>query len=278
MNLRKLAKYWLYNSAPGFGGRFPYFGSQVYFPKNAVLFRAVCDQGIFEAEIVQRMVKLAPPNSTVFDVGANLGLMSVPVLQECPSCHVVSFEPSPSSLPFLERTHQDSAHRDRWSIVKAAVAERAGELDFTIGSARDALYEGFRSGDRIAGGRVVTVPVTTLDDEWRKRGKPDVSVIKVDVEGAEAGVFAGATALLQQCRPSILVEWYAPYLERFDTNPDDLVTMARRFDYSIFSVPAGVPVDDERGLVAQMIDCQNFLLLGSRSGQSLRCAIETPTI
>lgn len=263
MNARKLAKYWLYNSVPGFSGRFPYFGTHVYFPKDALIFRAVCDQGIFEAEIVQRMVKLAKPNTTVFDVGANLGLMSVPVLTECPTCRVVSFEPSPSSLPFLERTRTESSYRDRWTIVGAGVAEQAGELGFSVGSPHDALYEGFRSGDRIAGARTVKVPVTTLDAEWQRLGQPEVSLIKVDVEGAEAGVFAGARQLLAACRPAILVEWYAPYLNRFGTAPAELLRIASPFNYRIFTVPAGVPVDDERALAAQMIDCQNFLLLSA---------------
>ena len=263
MNARKLAKYWLYNSVPGFSGRFPYFGTPVYFPKDALIFRAVVDQGIFEAEIVQRMVRLSKPKTTVFDVGANLGLMSVPVLKECATCQVVSFEPSPSSLPFLERTRNESAYRDRWKIVGAGVAERAGQLDFATGSPRDALYEGFRSGDRINGARVISVPVTTLDDEWKSLGEPQVSLIKVDVEGAEAGVFAGAHLLMHRWHPAILVEWYAPYLDRFHTKPTELLRLARQFDYRIFTVPAGVPIDDERALIAQMIDCQNFLLLAA---------------
>jgi FkbM family methyltransferase len=263
MHPRKLAKYWLYNSLPGFSGRFPYFGTQVYFPKDALIFRAVCDQGIFEAEIVQRMVKLAKHHTTVFDVGANLGLMSVPVLKECSTCRVVSFEPSPSSLPFLERTKTESTYGDRWTIVGAGVADHAGELDFTVGSPHDALYEGFRSGDRIDGARTIRVPVTTLDAEWQRLGRPAVSVIKVDVEGAEAGVFGGANQLMEACRPAILVEWYAPYLERFGTAPDELMRIASPWNYRIFTVPAGVPVDDQRALAAQMIDCQNFLLLSA---------------
>lgn len=261
MNARKLAKYWLYNSVPGFSGRFPYFGTTVHFPKDALIFRAVCDQGIFEPEIVQRMVKLAKPHTAVFDVGANLGLMSVPVLKECSTCSVVSFEPSPSSLPFLERTRRESNYHDRWTIVGAGVAERDGELDFCIGSPNDALYEGFRSGDRIAGGRTVKVRVTTLDAEWQRLGRPEVSLIKIDVEGAEAGVFAGARELMERCRPAILVEWYAPYLNRFGTAPDELLRIGAPLNYRIFTVPAGVPVDDQRALAAQMIDCQNFLLL-----------------
>jgi FkbM family methyltransferase len=264
VRIRQRVKYWLYNSVPGFSGRFPYFGTRVYFPKHAILFRAVCKQGIFEPEIVKRMVKLAKPDTTVFDVGANLGLMSAPVLQNCSTCRVVSFEPSPNSLPYLQQTARESAHRDRWTVIGAAVAAEPGELDFTIGSApRDALYEGFRSGDRIAGAKTVRVAVTTLDAEWRRLGEPSVSLIKIDVEGAEAGVFHGATALLERCRPAILVEWFPGYLNRFGTDPSELLRIASSYGYRVFTVPAGIPVDDPRTLAAQMIDCQNFLLLSA---------------
>ena len=263
MNVRQLAKYWFYNSVPGISGRFPYFGTLVHFPKNAVVFKAVCDQGIFESDIVQRMVKLAKPGTTVFDVGANLGLMSVPVLQECRDCRVVSFEPSPNSLPYLERTRAGSAHRERWMVIGAAVADRSGELDFTIGSGTDALFEGFRPSARISGAKTIRVPVTTLDDSWRRLGDPVVSLIKIDVEGAEAGVFRGATALLDRCRPAIVVEWAAAYLERYQTQPSDLLRVAGRYHYRIFTIPGGVPVDDDRALAAQMIDCDNFLMLAA---------------
>lgn len=263
MTVRQLAKYWLYNSVPGFSGRFPYFGTPVHFPKHAVVFRAVCEQGIFEREIVQRMVKLAKPRTTVFDVGANLGLMSVPVLEKCGDCRVVSFEPSPNSLPFLERTRAGSAYRDRWTVIGAAVADGPGELDFTIGSGRDALFEGFRPSDRISGSKTIKVPVTTLDETWHRLQEPMVSLIKIDVEGAEAGVLRGATALLDRCRPAVVVEWVAAYLERYQTPTSELLQAAQRHHYRIFTIPGGVPVDDERALTAQMIDCDNFLLLAA---------------
>lgn len=261
MTARQLVKYWLYSVVPGFSGRFRYFGTTIYLPTTSPLLRAICEQGVFEADIVERLVKLARPGSTMFDVGANFGLMSVPLLCECRTCRVVSFEPSPSSLPFLERTRQLSEFGERWTIIGAAAADQSGERDFTIGAPADALFEGFRSGDRIAGATTIKVPVTTLDETWRALGEPDVSVIKIDVEGAEAGVIAGGCALLQRQRPAILVEWFAAYLDRFGTAPAELLRAASRHGYRVFSVPAGVPVDDERALAAQMLGCHNFLLL-----------------
>ena len=101
------------------------------------------------------------------DVGANLGLMAIPVLRDCPECRVVSFEPSPGTLPFLQQTWAASPHRDRWIVVDHALSDAEGELDFTVGTPADALFEGFKSHERITGGRVVKVPVSTLDAEWR---------------------------------------------------------------------------------------------------------------
>jgi FkbM family methyltransferase len=185
------------------------------------------------------------------------------VLQECRDCRVVSFEPSPNSLPYLERTRAESSHRDRWTVIGAAVAEHSGEHAFTIGSPMDALYDGFRSGDRIAGARTITVPVTTLDETWRELGQPAVSFIKIDVEGAEAGVLNGAEALLGQCHPAVVVEWIAPYLQRFRTPAPELLEIAHRHNYRVFTIPGGAPVDNESALAAQMIDCDNFLLLAA---------------
>jgi hypothetical protein len=105
--------------------------------------------------------------------------------------------------------------------------------------------------------------VTTLDETWHRLAEPMVSLIKIDVEGAEAGVFRGAAALLGRCRPAIVVEWAAAYLNRYQTPYSELLLVAERYHYRIFTIPGGVPVDDERALTAQMIDCDNFLLLAA---------------
>lgn len=261
MPLRRRAKYWLYTAVPGFAGRFPYYGTPVHFPPGAPVFRALCEHGGFEPEIIDRLVRLARPDTTVFDVGANIGLMAIPVLRACGSCRVVSFEPSPNSLPFLRRTVRGSGFAGRWQVAEVALAGAPGEMAFTIGRPADALFEGFKSGDRIAGARTITVPVSTLDREWRALGSPPVSVVKIDVEGAEGLVLAGAAELLAEQRPAVLLEWHQPYLDRFGTPARALLEVAGGAGYQLFTVPGGVPVRDAATLAVQMMACQNFLLM-----------------
>ena len=260
MTFKRRIKFFLYNFVPGLAGRFPYYGSTVHFPVGAPVFREICRRGAFEPDIIERLVKLARPGTTIFDVGANIGLMAIPVLRACGTCRVVSFEPSPNSLPYLQATARGSMFADRWTVRGVALSSSPGELDFTIGRPEDALFEGFNS-TTIADARVIKVTVSTIDEEWRALDRPTVSVIKIDVEGAEGGVLDGAAELLGAGRPAILLEWEASYLSRFGTRVDSILTLADRFGYQLFTVPAGVPVPDTATLRVQMLSCQNYLLV-----------------
>src|ERR1035437_5241946 len=261
MNIRQRAKYWLYNSCPGLAGRFPYFGTRVHFLPGAMIFRGVCEQGIFESDIVNALARIARPNSVVFDVGANIGLMAIPVLQSCPTCRVVSFEPSPNSLPYLQRTAQESMYTDRWIIIGKGISRQSGEHDFKIGPPEEALFDRFKSEDRVSEPRAVKVPVTTLDTEWRQMGSPKVSAVKIDVEGAEGLVLEGGIEMINANHPNLIVEWVASYLADFETPVDQLLSFAGKYGYRIYSIPGGVPIDETRTLFVQMMVCSNFLLL-----------------
>ena len=63
-----------------------------------------------------------------------------------------------------------------------------------------AVAEGRSSGASL---RVVA---TTLDEEWEAAGRPPVSFVKIDAEGAEEGVVVGARDLLREERPVVLAE------------------------------------------------------------------------
>ena len=260
MTFKRRVKFLVYNFVPGLAGRFPYYGRTVHFPVGAPVFREICRHGAFEPDVIDRLVKLARTGTTIFDVGANIGLMAIPVLRACATCRVVSFEPSPNSLPYLQSTARGAMFGERWIVRGVALSSSAGELDFTVGQPKDALFEGFNS-TTIANARIIKVKVSTIDEEWRALDRPAVSVIKIDVEGAEGGVLAGASELLAAQRPAVVLEWYEPYLSRFGTAVGTILTFANRFGYHLFTIPGGVPVSDGAALGVQMLSCQNYLLV-----------------
>ncbi len=258
--LRSLAKKLIYGHLPGTAGAFPYFGTRVYFSSGSLSFQAANEQGIFEADNVRILQALARPDSVSFDVGANIGLMAVPVLSREPKCRVVSFEPSPNTLPFLKRTIAGSVHRDRWTLVPKAVGAQSGKVTFSLSDQSNSLFDGIRPTQRVATVGQVEVELTTLDETWRELGSPTVSHIKIDVEGAELDVLRGARGCLRAERPTVLLEWNAQNLSAYSCPPASLLDFARDIGCLLMAAPSFVEVRTPEQLLLHMAFTENFLL------------------
>jgi FkbM family methyltransferase len=237
MSLRKTLKKLVYGHCPGFSGALPYFGTRVFFPKHAFIFDIVCDEGIYEQELLSQIRGVIRPGSWYFDVGANVGLMSVPILSMMNDVQVLSFEPSPNSRPYLQRTWNESPWKDRWKTVFSAVSDHIGETEFFLSQPNYGGYDGIKSTKRVKAVRTEVVPMTTLDNEWRSLGKPQVSCVKLDIEGAEMRALAGARELIQTMRPHIFLEWYDENFRSFGCKPEDLLRAAHEFGYDVLAVP-----------------------------------------
>jgi len=263
MTLRQKLKFWLYGSCPGFAGSFRYFGAQVHFPKNSLAFREACEQDVFEAANVRLLLAFVRPGTWFFDVGANIGLMSLPVLRYIPDCRVMSFEPSPNALPWLAQTIERSAYRDRWTLLPKAVGVMEGKTQFSLAAQQNSLYDGLKSTNRVESVGQVEVEMTTLDKCWRDFGSPQVSVIKCDVEGAELEVLKGASACLASQRPHVILEWNQTNIQAYGHDAGALLELAREFNYALHGVPSLVRIDSARELSLHMKTTESFLLAPS---------------
>jgi FkbM family methyltransferase len=259
--LRKKIKHWLYGSCPGVAGAFPYFGTKVYFPKGSPSFLAACQQGVFEAENVNLLRSLASPDTWVFDIGANIGLMSVPILWHEPTVRIAAFEPSPNAFPWLTRTIEESPYKDRWTLYPSAVGASDGVATFFLASKENSWFEGTRATGRAPSTGTTEVRQTTVDSAWRELGMPRVSVIKSDVEGGEWEVLEGATGCLKECRPYVLLEWNRTNLSAHGRDPKTLLEFAETARYRVLAVPRLVGVTDACELELHMALTETFLLV-----------------
>ncbi len=261
MRFRGKIKYLVHSTVPGKRGWFSYYGCQVFFPAKSLIFAMACDQGIYEADLVKLLLASVDADTVMFDLGANIGLMAVPVLAAMPRVKVCSFEPSPNTIPFLQKTHAASPWMDRWEIIPKAAGAIAGEAVFHIASADVGALNGFRNTFRAGSMTEVKVPVTTLDEEWLRLGKPKVSVIKIDIEGAETLALAGAAEILRSERPVVFLEWNASNLTAYDVSPVRLLQIASDFQCDILAVPGLVKVVTPAELRLHMAETETFALI-----------------
>ena len=138
----------------------------------------------------------------VVDVGANVGLFSHLVFQLKPQADIVAFEP----LPAL---HQDLLALGRRTGMKldlrAKAAGRApGEALLESPHGYDGVSRICVSGEPT--GQTCRVEVSTLDGELAGR---EILLMKMDVEGYECEVIAGATAALAKTK-FLIIEAQTP--------------------------------------------------------------------
>jgi FkbM family methyltransferase len=152
---------------------------------------------------------------TVWDVGGFVGYHSLAFARIVgPSGQVVVVEPSPPNLDWIRENldaNPDLAERIR--LVEAGLAERDGASSLVTAGAADAcayledtqppLPMSWYSDEGYARTPVRIARLDTLVDE---DGLPPPSILKIDVEGAEHVVLAGARRTLRRHRPVVLVE------------------------------------------------------------------------
>ena len=266
--LHQRAARWLTLKFSRFAGIHYYHGIRLYFPKNSYTLRVLRSQGAFEPDNVRLLQKLTKPDTWLFDVGTNVGIMSVGVLTSVASSHVLSFEPSPNVLSFLQSSMAASPFRERWVLVPKAVGAKVGKTSFSLSAVESSEFDGVRNTYRVRQMKQIDVEMTTVDCEWRKLGSPVVSVLKCDVEGGELDVLRGARDCLEANRPAVLLEWAGQNLNAYGVDPRALVDFAVENTYQLFSVPALVKIQTAEELGLHMIMTENFLLIPcDKSGQ-----------
>ncbi|HWB01072.1 MAG TPA: FkbM family methyltransferase [Pirellulales bacterium] len=146
------------------------------------------------------------PGSVAMDIGAHLGLFTVVMSRLVgPQGRVFTFEPTPLSRRVLSDVVHLNACDQNVNVRGEAVADRTGEATFydtgNIASNANSLVCTQRTQGNI------TIATISLDDlvasERATIGSRAITCLKVDVEGAELNLLAGAQQTVRNDRPAI---------------------------------------------------------------------------
>jgi FkbM family methyltransferase len=153
--------------------------------------------GSLERDKLARFAAALRPGATVWDIGANVGLFTLPAaLGVGPTGRVVAFEPFPANLGFLER-HVALNELSNVTVVGAAVGAETGWQTMSEGSSPSEFHADPEG--------IWRLPVVRLDT-WRSESGADApAVVKIDVEGAEAEVLAGGAATFAAFHPTFFL-------------------------------------------------------------------------
>lgn len=169
----------------------------------------------------QTALAFAPPGGVALDVGANLGEWSVPLTR---AGRVLCIEPNPAVAAALAATPRIN------NLAQAAVLPVALSATDATGKL---LVEPDDTGlSRLSSSEsAVPVPLRRLDSIVAERGLARLDLIKIDVEGHERHVLAGAIHGLDRFRPAVI-------FESGHETPEDSRAIAGLFDEFAYDLVA----------------------------------------
>jgi FkbM family methyltransferase len=157
------------------------------------------------------------------DVGANIGIYSVCIAQNEQVRSIHAFEPDPRNYRQLQANLFLSPNGQKVQAHNVALSDSAGEAELFVSRKTTKTDVGkFNTGTssltfdnaRHEKSAVARVETRRLDDMISLHGA--VIAIKIDVEGHEPAVLAGAQRLLRENTCVLLVEVFEANLSRVD--------------------------------------------------------------
>ncbi|MDO8606115.1 MAG: FkbM family methyltransferase [Phaeospirillum sp.] len=149
-----------------------------------------------EVDLFRQLVRLG---DTVVEAGANIGALTLPLARLVGGGgQVLAFEPQRAIHGILVTNLTLNGQEQVWA-ERVALGAEAGEIRVPLLPLKAVTNFG---GVSLGGDLGESCPVRTLDS-YRL---DTLRLIKIDVEGAEVGVIAGAAATIRRLRPALYVE------------------------------------------------------------------------
>jgi FkbM family methyltransferase len=192
-----------------------------------------------EAEFIRRAVR---PGDSVIDVGANVGVHTVLMAALVGSTgEVMALEPCRAHVAKLSATLCAAGLDGRVNVISAAAGDRRGPARLLVAAARQLSHQAWLVPETYSPrptDLVEQVHVIRIDD-LPHRGR--VTFMKVDVEGSESLVLAGAWRLLLSDRPVLLLDLH-PHLMPLVSGdrPADCIARLAAIGYRCHLLGAGV--------------------------------------
>lgn len=176
--------------------------------EGASLSLAGCLMGEDEARIEAMFRRFLRSGDVFFDVGSHLGFYALTAAAAtAPDGQAHAFEAQEWLIGHLERSVAANGLSDRMRVNHNAVVAQDGEIVFIHPSASSA-NTGAASIMRHAWvdtTRGAAVDGLSLDAYVARRGIGRIDAMKIDVEGAEAGVLRGMTSIFRTMPPRLMM-------------------------------------------------------------------------
>lgn len=170
---------------------------------------------------------------SVWDIGANQGQFAYMAHSVWPELPIYSFEPDPVSFARLEDTFSKFSIPGKTFNLGLGAEDGQRELVRHADSVNNSFLQNGRA--EIALTDKVTVQCVTLDKLATEIGASGAAFLKLDVQGYELAVLAGAQSFLQRCRYVLAEVSFKPCYQH-GAHADEVMLEMRKHGFTCIQI------------------------------------------
>lgn len=196
-------------------------------------------RGDFEPHLSRFFRRTISERDTVLDIGANIGAHTLTFASAVGQLgRVLAFEPNPIVRQQLEANIALN-NMANVCVYNFALGAEKEVLPLSVPKSNSVEFSNMGLASLVAletPHDVIQVEVRLLDDVVLELGLTRIDMIKIDVQGYEFQVLAGAKRSLDRFSPVVIFEWEPWAWEKAGKNLEDLTEMLGSLGYHIYEL------------------------------------------
>jgi FkbM family methyltransferase len=226
--------------------------------------------GYYEIHVMNLLSKLVKEDFICFDIGANIGIISLAMSLLAKNGKIYAFEASQKTARYFEMNMQENSVRNV-ELINLGISDRNEKVDFCYVE-RFAGGSFFSSlGIKDPGAEIEIIECITIDEFVKSNNIGKIDLIKMDIEGAEIKGLNGGVQTLRNLKPDLVIEINPLAIERF--YGENVETLYSILD-SIY--PYKYLIDSQTANLLKIDDMKLFLkyLNSGRGVEDLFCSFK----
>ena len=183
--------------------------------------------GEWESDTCSFLRKELRAGHMVLEVGANIGAHTLLMAKLCAPGQVVAFEPTEYGCDKLKQNLVLNPDISNVTLIQAMVSNHTHATPRNELSGSFPLFPGASKREKVKRACI------SLDEFAESTRLPSLHLLKIDVDGYDYKVLQGATRVLQEFKPVVLVELHAPSLAELGDSVDDIRKLLEGFGYRL---------------------------------------------
>ncbi|MDF5727467.1 MAG: FkbM family methyltransferase [Rhizonema sp. PD38] len=188
--------------------------------------------GLYEYDEMNFLLQYLRDEDSFIDIGANVGVYTLIAASKIKHGSIYSFEALPKNFTRLE----ENLKINQFEQVKpyaVAVSDLIGITSLNLAERDSMPFITLTATEN-----TITVPTDTLDNLLKNQSLANLTLAKMDIEGAEILAIKGATYLLKQQRPYVWILEINDAVNNFGHQKQDVVDLLQDYGYGLYRYDA----------------------------------------